>query len=124
MSNIHDNMDNLKSKSQDNSNNIIEKNPKDSSTKIEARKEYKQQFDKLVHEAYEFQVDFIENLIESKSQDKSNNIIEKNPKDSFTTIKVRKEYKQLFDKLAHEAYQSKGEFIESLIEYWREGHKK
>ena len=76
MSNIHDNMDNLKSKSQDNSNNIIE-NPKDSSTKIEARKEYKQQFDKLVHEAYEFQVDFIENLIESKSQDKSNNIIEK-----------------------------------------------
>jgi hypothetical protein len=62
--------------------------------------------------------------IESTYQDTSNVTPAKKNKEEYTTIKVRKEYKKQFDELAHEAYQSRIDFIvESLIEYWREGHQ-
>ncbi|CUT97032.1 conserved hypothetical protein [Staphylococcus capitis] len=62
--------------------------------------------------------------IESTYQDAPNVKSDSSNKEVYTTIKVRKEYKKLFDELAHEAYQSRIDFIEDLIEYWRKGHKK
>ncbi|MCG2076194.1 hypothetical protein K4P40_11505 [Staphylococcus epidermidis] len=75
--------------------------------------------------------DFINNskaeekrAIESTYQDKIHEEKPNKNKEVYTTIKVRKEYKEIFDALAHESYQTRIDFIEDLINYWKDSHKK
>ncbi len=56
--------------------------------------------------------------IESPYQDDSNLQKLKKQKNTYTTIKVSREYKELFDVLAHKAFSKRIDFIEEIIESW------
>ncbi|EOB9080710.1 hypothetical protein ACIXLL_002773 [Staphylococcus aureus] len=56
--------------------------------------------------------------IESTYQDDGNLQKPKKQKNAYTTIKVSREYKELFDVLAHKAFSKRIEFIEEIIESW------
>jgi hypothetical protein len=60
--------------------------------------------------------------IESTYQDDGNLQNQRNKKNAYTTIKVSREYKELFDVLAHKAFSKRIEFIEEIIESWEKNN--
>jgi predicted DNA-binding ArsR family transcriptional regulator len=61
--------------------------------------------------------------IESTYQDDGNlQKPKKQKKNAYTTIKVSKEYKELFDVLALKAFSKRIEFIEEIIESWEKNN--
>lgn len=57
-------------------------------------------------------------VTESTYQDNGNLQKLKKQKNAYTTIKVSREYKELFDVLAHKAFSKRIDFIEEIIESW------